>query len=150
MRVSILVLFLILEERLSAFTVEDGVVCGLVFCGHYDFGKLTFVMWSVECQMVSCYSTADHREIEFITYRFWRKNVECLKGPHEKVKAECRQTDRQDLRHMPVLGSMGGVLWGSQTRVRLVSSYQASEFYEALRGSHLRHRGPFMGDRGNR
>ena len=85
MRVSILVLFLILEERLSAFTIEDGVICGLVFCGCYDFGKLTFVMWSVECQMVSCYSTADHREIEFITHRSWRKNVACLKGPHGRM-----------------------------------------------------------------
>ena len=107
-------------------------------------------MWSIECQMVSCYSTADHREIEFITPRSWRKNVACLKGPHEKVRAECRQREREDLRHVPVLGSAGGVLWGSQTRVRLVSSYQTREFYEALRGCHLRHRGPSMGGRGDR
>ena len=74
----------------------------------------------------------------------------CLKGPHEKVRAECRQREREDLRHVPVLGFAGGVLGGSQTRVRLVSSYQTREFYEALRGCHLRHRGPSMGGRGDR
>ena len=43
MRVSILVLFSILEERLSAFIVEDGVICGLVFCGRYDFGNSKWI-----------------------------------------------------------------------------------------------------------
>ena len=45
------------------------------------------------------------------------------------------------------LGSICGVLWGSQTRVR--GQYQNSGFYEALRGSYLRLIGPLMGGRGD-
>lgn len=42
----------------------------------HDFAKLAFIKWSTRCQMVSCDSTKDHREIEiekFMTCRSWRK-----------------------------------------------------------------------------
>lgn len=36
---------------------------------------------------------------------------------HREVRAGCRK--RQDLRHKLILGSIGGVLWGSQARDRM-------------------------------
>lgn len=46
----------------------------------------------------------------------------CLGGSHREVKAECRQ--RKNLRHVPLLGSMSKVLWGSQARTGFVNSNQ--------------------------
>ena len=64
-------------------------------------------------------------EIEkFITYGSWRKDNAFLKGPHGEVKAECRQ--RQDLGHMPLLVSVGGVPWGSWAGAGLANSNQRS------------------------
>lgn len=37
----------------------------------------------------------------------------CLQEPPREVKAGCRQRECQDLGHIPLLGSVGGVLWGS-------------------------------------
>lgn len=48
-------------------------------------------------------------------------------GATQEVKAEYRQ--RQDLGHMPLSGSLGGVLWGSQARAGLVNSSQKSEIF---------------------
>lgn len=46
-------------------------------------------------------------EIEkFITYRTWKKYMVFLEGPHGKVR---QSTGRQ--RDMPLLKSMGGMLW---------------------------------------
>lgn len=34
------------------------------------------------------------------------------------------QTERQDLGHVPLLGSVGGIIWGSQAKCGLVNSNQ--------------------------
>ena len=39
--------------------------------------------------------------------------MEHLKVPGREVQAGCRQKVQQDLGHMPLLGSVGRVLWGS-------------------------------------
>lgn len=49
----------------------------------------------------------------------------CLKGPHRGGQGRV-QTDCQDLGHMPLLKSVGGVLWGSQAKAELVNSNQKS------------------------
>ena len=52
-----------------------------------------------------------------------------LQGFHSgmwEVKARCRQRELQYLGNMPLLGPVGGVLWGSQAKARLVSSNQNS------------------------
>lgn len=48
----------------------------------------------------------------------------CLKGPYGDIKAECRERERQDLGHMPLLGSVGEcfgantvLYWLIQTKV---------------------------------
>ena len=54
-------------------------------------------------------------EIEkFSTFRTGRKYMICLEGPHGEVKAEYRQKEErwEGLEHMPLVKSMGGVLWG--------------------------------------
>ena len=48
------------------------------------------------------------------------------------------ERERQDLGHMPLLGSVGGVLWGSQAKSRLVDSNQKEGFRLTLRGSYLK------------
>ena len=45
-----------------------------------------------------------------------------LEGPHQEVKAEGRRRAGQDLGHMPLLGSTGGVLWDCQAKSGLVNS----------------------------
>lgn len=49
----------------------------------------------------------------------------CLKEPHREVKPESDR-EKQDLKHSALLGSMDGVLWGSQAKVGLVNSNQKS------------------------
>ena len=44
----------------------------------------------------------------------------CLEGPHGKVKAESRQR----LGYLHSLGSVGGMIWGSQTSAGLVHLIQ--------------------------
>lgn len=46
----------------------------------------------------------------------------CPKSPCGEVRSGYRQRERQDQGHMPLLGSEGRVLWGSQAKVRLVNS----------------------------
>ena len=46
-------------------------------------------------------------------------------GAHGEVKAGT-QREREDLGHRPLLGSVGGVLWASLTKARLVNSDQKS------------------------
>ena len=53
-------------------------------------------------------------------------------------KAGCRQRVVQDLRHMPLLGSRGGVLWGSWAKATLANSNQKEQsFGKLLRRSYL-------------
>lgn len=40
------------------------------------------------------------------------------KGPRGEVRSGYRQRERQDQGHMPLLGSEGRVLWGSQAKVK--------------------------------
>ena len=86
--------------------------------------------------MLSCGSTTGHKRKwnrKFMTHRSWRKCIACPQGLHGEVKAEFRESwsstlsvdrDRQDHGHIPLLGSMGGVLWVSQARPRFVHSNQ--------------------------
>ena len=46
----------------------------------------------------------------------------CLEGLHREVKSGYRQRERQDLRHLSLLGPMDGVLWGSWAKAGLVNS----------------------------
>ena len=78
--------------------------------------------------------TTRETEIEkFISHRSWRKFTACLKGPHGDVKAGCRQIMRQDLGHVPLVGSMDRVLWGSQTKAGLVNLNQQDWNVDKLR-----------------
>lgn len=47
---------------------------------------------------------------------------EVLKGPHRVVKTRYKQSELQDLKLMSLLGSEGGVLWGSWTKAGLINS----------------------------
>lgn len=46
------------------------------------------------------------------THRSWRKYMAHLKGPHGKTRAGYRERERHNLGHMPLVGSVCGVLWG--------------------------------------
>lgn len=50
-------------------------------------------------------------------------------GDQGKVQGE---RELQDLGHMPLLGSVGGVLWDSQARARLVSSNPKQQSFGKL------------------
>lgn len=50
-----------------------------------------------------------------------------MKGTHGKSR-QSSERDKQDLGHMPLLESVGVVLWGSQTRARLVISNSKKSF----------------------
>lgn len=52
-----------------------------------------------------------------------------------RFKAECRE--RWDLGYKPVLASIGGVLWGSWAKARLVNSNQKSRGLVSPVGSYL-------------
>ena len=89
--------------------------------------------------MVSSGPTTDHkrnwnREVRYLQV-LWEVHPS-LQGPHGEIKAECRQ--RQNLGHMPLLGSVGGVLWDSQAKAGLVNSKQKSRVLVSYMGSHLR------------
>ena len=45
------------------------------------------------------------------------------------------QTERQDLGYIPLLGSVGGVLWDAQAKSRLVNSNQREKGLCKLHGS---------------
>lgn len=49
---------------------------------------------------------------KFITHKSWIRYAACLKGPQVEVKEGCRRRGRI-FWHMPLLGPMGGMLWGS-------------------------------------
>ena len=44
-----------------------------------------------------------------------------------EVKAGCRQRAKQELGHVPLSGSVGGVLWGFWTKAELISSAQKEQ-----------------------
>lgn len=45
-----------------------------------------------------------------------------LKGATQGSQDRVRQGEHQELEHMPLLGSTGGVLWGSHTKARLINA----------------------------
>jgi len=57
-----------------------------------------------------------------------------FQGPHRDIKAECRQKERHDLGHMPLLGFVGGVLWGSKFNSSQKSWYLVSHMGILLKG----------------
>ena len=97
----------------------------------YAFVRLTLARWSTRCYMVSsgstcCFNNRPHEKIEIESL--------LLTGPEEvhgmpweghigrsRQRAD-RETDRQNLGYMPLLGSMNEVLRGSQANDRLVNS----------------------------
>ena len=91
--------------------------------------------WRVAVQQ----KTTKEIEIEmFITHMSWRKYLARLEGPHEEVATGCN-SKKQDLGHMPLLGSVIGVLWGSQAKARLVNSNQKEwDFVKLHSGLNLR------------
>lgn len=58
-----------------------------------------------------------------------------LKGPHRGVQGRV-QAERagKDLGHMPLLGSAGRVLWGSQAKVRLDNTNQKEQGFGKFLG----------------
>lgn len=97
----------------------------------YVFIKLTIVKWSTKCYVVSYVVqqwTTKEIEIEFTTYRSWRKYIVSLEGPHREIKAECRK--RQDMEHMSLLVFLGE----SQAKAGLVNSNQRSRVLENYTG----------------
>lgn len=68
-----------------------------------------------------------------------------LEGPHREVEVGYRQRERQDPGHMPLFGSMNGMVWGSQAKVRLVNSNQKEPGFGKLHGGlmgHTKREGP--------
>lgn len=59
---------------------------------------------------------------KFITQMSWKKYMAQLERAHREIKAECRQNEQQDRGHMPLIGSMGVVLWSSWTKTGMVHS----------------------------
>ena len=61
--------------------------------------------------MVQQQTTREIKIEKFITHRSWRKYIACLKGLNEEIKAEYKERarKRQELGHMPLFGSVGGV-----------------------------------------
>lgn len=68
---------------------------------------------ALKCQIVSHASTKDHKRNwnRLITHRPLRKYRACLKGPHREVKAGVGREREAGPGNMPLLGSMGEVLW---------------------------------------
>ena len=72
-------------------------------------------------------ATKDHEGSEIekcITHKFWRRYTAHLQGLRGEINAGCRQRVHQDLGHMPLLGSLGGVLRGSWAKTRFVNSHK--------------------------
>lgn len=92
--------------------------------GGYEFLNVIPVNWSTGCCMMSSHSTTDHKKFK------WRSLL--LTGPggstwhtlrgHTGRSMQSADVERQDLGHMLLLGSMGGVLGGTWAEARLVSS----------------------------
>lgn len=70
--------------------------------------------------------------MKFIIHRLWRKYMAHLEGSHEDVKARYRQREQQALGHMPLLGFMARVLWGSQSMARLYNSTEKESGFVKL------------------
>lgn len=82
----------------------------LITC--HELVKLTLAKWSTECWWWD--ATQQKMTITWTEIRdvYYSQVLEEVPGTGE-VKAECRQIERQNLGNMFLLGSMGGVLWGS-------------------------------------
>lgn len=61
-----------------------------------------------------------------------------------------RERETQDLGYMPLLGSMGGMLWSSWAKAGSVNSNQKSRVFVSPTGvlskGHIRHTGPGRGE----
>ena len=90
--------------------------------------------------MVSCNSTTDHRETEFITHKSGGSTWHASRGHMGRSRQSTDREREMEPEGHPVLGSLRGVPLGSQTRARLVSSYPKSTS-EALKGSYVGHTG---------
>lgn len=82
-----------------------------------DLVKWTFVKWSSGC---CCGSTTDHKKKKkfeigkFITHRSWRTQ-HASKGHNRRSRQSAdRQTDRNWVGHMLLLGCVSRMLWGSK------------------------------------
>lgn len=87
-------------------------------------------------------------EIEkFTTLRSWRKYATHLEGPHEMMKAECRQREKQDLGHKSLIESMGGVVWISWAKTVLVNSDQKEQGFDKFHRGLIKgtHKGKTLG-----
>lgn len=92
----------------------------------YDFVNLKF-QWSMGCQMLNRGSTKDHKINWNRDAYFSQVLVEIHSmpsGARQGGKAVCWEREWQDQGHIPLLESMGGMLWGSWARVGLVNSNQ--------------------------
>ena len=70
------------------------------------------------------YKTTRETEIEmFITPGSWRKYMAHLKGSHGDIKSGCSQREA-GLEAHAFIRSVGGMLWGSQAKARLVNPNQ--------------------------
>ena len=58
-----------------------------------------------------------------------------LKGPHRRVQGRVQaETAGKELGHMPLLGSSGRVLWGSQATARLGNAKQKEQGFGQFLG----------------
>ena len=79
---------------------------------------------------VICIQQQITRETEgekFITHRSRRKYTACYKCPQGTWPKQGAGREGQDLGHIPLLGSMGKVHWGSRAKARLVDSNQKGQ-----------------------
>ena len=75
--------------------------------------------------------------------------IACLEGLHREVKSGYRQRQRQDLRHLSLLGPMDGVLWVSWAKAGLVNSNPKEPSFGKLHGGLMSgaHKGKALGGR---
>ena len=83
--------------------------------------------------MVSGHSSAtDHRDTEMDGYQ--SQVLEEAPGPPPELTKRGHMQSEAGPRHMPLLRSVGGVLWGSGTKVSLVNSHQKSRVLVSFSG----------------
>ena len=61
-----------------------------------------------------------------------------LEGPHWEIKAGCRQRERQDLGHMPLLGSVGECFGANAVLYWLIQTKINAALVSPMTGSYLR------------
>ena len=117
---------------------------------RYDFVELTFVKWSTGCQMVSRVSRKDHSRnwnSEVYYSQALQKYKACLVESHREVSQGMGQAERQNTRHMPLLGSVDGVFWGSLVKAELGNSNKKEWCFLKLQEGFIKglHRGHILG-----